>query len=111
MSFTHGDYEWVQPETSGRRSGYWRRISGNREDPSEAQAKHRLHFARIAAATRGLKGVEKLTDGREVSRSALLIGTLLQRNNPQVDTYPELVALPPIRPNGIRFYSSSTIVL
>jgi len=111
MSFEYKNYEWVAPEASGRRGGYWRRIPYTRMDPTKAQVAHRLHFSRIAALTRGLKGTEILSDGRELSRSALLIGELLQRSNQQEEIYPRLTPLPPIRPNDIRFYSSSTIVL
>ncbi len=111
MSLEDHGYEWVQPEASGRRGGYWRKIPDNREHPSYRQAAHRLHFSRIASLTRGLTGTKQLSDGREVSRSALLIGALLQRSNKEEDIYPKPVALPPIRSSDVRFYSTSTIVL
>lgn len=84
MSYEYDGYEWVQPETSGRRGGYWRRIPSNRNSPTEAQIHHRIRFGEAAGTTRGLNGVELLPDGREVSRSAITLGNMM-REMPEQD--------------------------
>lgn len=84
MGFEYQNFEWVQPEASGRRGGYWRRIPSNRTSPTEAQVQHRLRFGEVAGTTRGLKGVELLPDDREVSRSAITLGNML-RETPKKD--------------------------
>ncbi len=111
MSIEYKGYEWVQPEASGRRGGYWRRIPRTRLFPTGSQARFRLHFSKIASLTRGLTGTKKLPDGREVSKSALLIGALLKRSNTEENTHIKLASLPLIHPSSLRFYTSSTITL
>lgn len=78
MSFELNGYEWVSPEASGRRGGYWRKIPDTRTNPTVAQAQHRLKFAEVAVDTRGLCGTVPTSDGRQVSKSAVALGEILR---------------------------------
>jgi len=83
MSFEHNGYEWVRPEASGRRGGYWRKIPATRKNPTYGQRLHRLRFSEAAMSTRGLYGTTKLADSREVSKSALTLGNILRSPSDQ----------------------------
>lgn len=78
MSFEYDGYEWVAPEASGRRGGYWRKIPDTREHPTYGQVAHRLAFSEAAVSTKGLYGTEPTSDGRQFSRSAIALGEMLR---------------------------------
>jgi hypothetical protein len=76
--------EYVKPERSGRRAGYFRRKPGR---DSLKQLKHRLRFSEIAHSRFGIKGTIPLKDGRRISKVAELIGNELREtgNNDQTE--------------------------
>lgn len=86
--------EWVQ--STGRRQGYFRRISKNRLQPSYIQACHRLIFSELSCSGFGQKGVEETNEGKIVSKHAMEIGRSLKgtgRPRPKETTEQKLIRL------------------
>lgn len=71
-----GKVEYVK--ASKRQRAYFRRRPYTRDDPGPGQAAHRVKFATTAAENRGKKGKFKMLDGREISRTAALLGDKLR---------------------------------
>ncbi len=67
--------EYVRPEISGRRQGYFRRRPAR---DSLKQVEHRLNFSTIAYHKFGTKGTTVLNDGRVISKAARAIGNELR---------------------------------
>lgn len=67
--------EYVKPEKSGRRAGFFRRIPA-RNSPKQLQ--HRLNFSRVAYDKFGIKGTTVLKDERIISNVARAIGEELR---------------------------------
>ncbi len=63
--------EYVKPELTGRRGGYFRKKPGR---DSSKQLEHRLKFANVASTYFGKKGVTVLNDGRVITKAAEAIG-------------------------------------
>ncbi len=75
--------EYVSPEKSGRRTGYFRKRPCTRECPTLKQALHRLKFSSTAAETYGSTGTVLIEDDRRISLSAKLLGDKLKRTKPK----------------------------
>ncbi len=69
------ELEYVRPEKSGRRAGYFRRRPG-RDSPKQLQ--HKLKFSTVAYHQFGTKGTAVCNDGRVISRAAEMIGNELR---------------------------------
>lgn len=67
--------EYVKPEQTGRRGGYFRRKPAR---DSLKQIQHRLNFSKVAYDQFGIKGTSVLKDGRVVSKAARAIGDELR---------------------------------
>lgn len=70
--------EWVEPSSDGRRPGYYRRIPMTRNDPTPAQAQHRLRFSQVAYNTYGTRGTDETLDRRQIPANAAVIGDELR---------------------------------
>lgn len=67
--------EYVKPEQTGRRGGYFRR-KPSRDSPKQIQ--HRIDFSKVAYGLFGEQGVTPLEDGRIISKIAIAIGDKLR---------------------------------
>ncbi|VVB91395.1 Uncharacterised protein [uncultured archaeon] len=77
-----GNVEYVRPERSGRRKGYFRRRPARN---SLKQVEHRLKFSTVAYNQFNTKGVEVLNDGRIISKAAKSIGNELRGTGSTMD--------------------------
>jgi len=88
------ELEYVRPEKSGRRAGYFRRRPG-RDSPKQVQ--HKLKFSRVAYHQFGTKGTAVCNDGRVISRAAEMIGNELRGigsdNDPKVKEREKLIQM------------------
>lgn len=64
---------------SKRQKAYYRRRPCSRDNPGPGQVAHRLEFSIIATENFGKKGKVTMPDGREISRTAYLVGKKLKK--------------------------------
>lgn len=67
--------EYVKPEQTGRRGGYFRRKPARN---SPKQVEHRLRFSTVAYDHFGVRGTSALSDGSRISKAARAIGNKLR---------------------------------
>lgn len=77
--------EYVSP--SERQSGYWRRARERRDlsELSDEEVVQRHEFVQAATDVRGLEGTVRTEDGREIPRSAAVMGDDLEGEDFDVD--------------------------